>query len=78
MWKTHGNRFQPGWPDLYASHPEHGTRWIEVKRPKGGRLTRAQRVRFPEMSEAGVGIWVLTGAQEIGALFDPPQWEAWL
>lgn len=76
--KSHGNKFQPGWPDLYAHHPEHGARWIEVKRPKAGRLTKAQRVVFAEWSVYGVGIWVLTSAEEVGLLLEEPNWSEWL
>lgn len=78
--KIHGGRFQSGLPDLYCFHPEHGERWVEVKRPTKGRLTDKQLVRFPQMDAAGVGIWILTGHDEeqIGFLFCPPNWKKWL
>src|SRR5690606_15387752 len=61
---THGNNFQSGLPDLYCIHERYGTRWVEVKRPKGYVFTRAQKVNFHKFSEKGVGIWVLVDATE--------------
>ena len=70
---THGNLFQRGFPDLYALHEEHGSRWIEVKNPKKFAFTPAQKTYFPVMSLAGVGIWVLVAAtdDEYAKLFRP-------
>jgi hypothetical protein len=61
---THGNMFQRGFPDLYALHEAHGSRWIEVKNPKQFSFTAAQKQYFPIMSLAGVGIWILVAASE--------------
>ncbi len=75
-WKIHGGRFQSGWPDLYCAHPELGVRWIEVKRPKTGKLTRGQRQRFAELEANGVGVWLLDGAEptDIAVIHGPPPW----
>lgn len=75
--KTHGGRFMKGWPDLWCCHPEHGYRWIEVKRPKGGKLTDAQARRFPEWDAFGVKIWILTDEEEIPLLWKAPNWKNW-
>jgi len=74
--KTHGNCFQPGWPDLYAFHPTYGHRWIEVKTPTGS-LTKAQRARFACWTAAGVQIHVLCST-DLASLFRPGDWEEWL
>lgn len=73
---THGNMYQSGFPDLYATHYHHGPRWIEVKLPemKGSRWTTAQLEDFPKLMCHGTRIWVLTGdtESEYQKLFKPP------
>lgn len=77
--KTHGNQFQSGLPDLYATHSTYGIRWIEVKTPKG-RFTAAQHEVFPKLSANGTRIWVLQGAtdDDIKLLFGPENWYRFL
>lgn len=64
--ETHGNMYQSGFPDIYATHYKYGVRWIEVKLPemKGSRWTPAQLEWFPKFSANGTRIWVLTAATE--------------
>ena len=57
--ETHGNIYQQGLPDVYATHRKFGPRWIEVKCPKGWKFTPAQRQTFPAMYGAGVNIWIM-------------------
>ena len=73
---THGNMFQSGLPDLYCAHKKYGTRWIEVKNPGKYAFTAAQLENFPQMTAAGVGIWVLTAGTdaEYLKLFERPNW----
>jgi len=75
---THGNAYSRGWPDIFASHPIIGHRWIEVKLPnmKGSKYTAAQLEWFPKFKEFGSGVWVLTAAsdEEYKKLFDAPNW----
>jgi len=77
---THGNAHTDGWPDLYATHPKFGTRWIEVKLPdmKGSKFTKAQLRDFPSFNNLGGGVWILTAAtvEEYKKLFEAPNW--WL
>jgi hypothetical protein len=61
---THGSEFQMGLPDLYCAHYEYGVRWVEVKNPEKYSFTSAQRQVFPALMSKGVGIWILTGANE--------------
>jgi hypothetical protein len=70
------NSYQVGCPDLYCFHKEQGARWIEVKRPDGYSFTRAQKFKFPQWEQAGIGIWILTAASEeqYKLLFGPPNW----
>lgn len=73
---THGNQFQSGFPDLYASHPKYMSRWIEVKNATAYSFTNAQRIEFPLLAAHGVGIWILCDATdcEYNKLFKPPNW----
>lgn len=77
--KTHGNQFQPGWPDLWLFHPEHpGVSWLEVKAP-GGYYTPAQLSRFPKWESRGVGIWTCDDPDRIlKILSGPPNWRDFL
>lgn len=61
--ETHGNMYQSGFPDLFATHSKYGCRWIEVKLPKmkGSKFTPAQIDCFPKLCANGAGVWILTG-----------------
>lgn len=74
--KMHGSIYQSGFPDLFAAHKEVGIRLIEIKLPgmKGSKFTRAQKVIFPALTRAGVGIWILTSVDEIPKLGHRPNW----
>ena len=75
-----GNSYQSGIPDLYAFHRVHGHRWIEIKRPDGRySFTIRQRQKFPAWEKAGIGIWILCGANEseYALLFGPPNWRSY-
>jgi hypothetical protein len=73
--ETHGNLYQWGFPDVYATHSRYGARWIEVKLPdmKGSKFTSAQMVCFPKLRANGTSIWIITGATqtEYKKLFKP-------
>lgn len=73
---THGNVFQFGFPDLYATHKLYGPRWIEVKNPLAFAFTPAQLVDFPKFTENGTKIWILVAAtnEEYQKLFKEPNW----
>ncbi len=77
---THGNMFQRGFPDLYALHHIHGSRWIEVKNLQAFAFTPAQLKYFPIIAASGEGIWVLTAATlaEYQKLFKKPNWHTFL
>lgn len=77
---THGNAYQSGLPDLYCMHAKYGYRWIEVKNPQGYAFTSAQQEHFPLFQSCGIGIWILTGAEDsdIDKLFQPPNWFSYL
>lgn len=74
----HGSLYQQGIPDLFCTHRRFGIRLVEVKLPnmKGSRFTNAQNKVFPELSDNGAGIWILTGAteSEYKKLFMPENW----
>lgn len=76
---THGNQFQAGFPDIYASHQKFGIKWIEVKNPASFSFTPAQIKEFPKMSSCGTYIWILCAATdaEYERLFKPANWMEW-
>lgn len=71
--ETHGNAFQSGFPDLYATHPKFHQRWIEVKVPTQFSFTPAQVRDYPLFVANGSPIWILTAAtdEEYRKLFKP-------
>lgn len=73
---THGNMYQSGFPDLYATHSTYGGRWIEIKNPEKYQFTGAQLIEFPKMCANGSGVWVLVAATEAEyvKLFKPYNW----
>ena len=77
---THGNMFQSGFPDLYASHSMYKARWIEVKNPVAYHFTAAQLDNFPKMCANGAPVWVLVAAteSEYQRLFKPANWYVYL
>jgi hypothetical protein len=74
-----GNAFQMGIPDLYAAHKKWGTRWIDVKQPKKYGFTRDQKRKWPIWESFGIGIWILTAAnqEEYDKLFKAPNWRSY-
>ncbi len=78
----HGNMYQMGVPDLYATHYRYGARWVEVKLPamQGSKFTPAQMEFFPKLTANGAGIWILTAAtdEEYEKLFKRPNWYQFL
>ncbi len=71
-----GNAFQKGIPDLYIHHRKWGARWIDVKVEGKYSFTRDQKRKWPIWEQHGVGIWILTGADQANydKLFRPPNW----
>jgi hypothetical protein len=71
-----GNAFQSGLPDLIAFHPKWGYRFVEVKNAERYSFTRAQKRKFPILASFGVGIWILTEANQdnYNRLFAKPNW----
>jgi hypothetical protein len=71
-----GNMFQEGIPDIYAFRRDFGSRWIDVKAPGKYSFTKAQRRKWPVWDSVGIGIWILTGANqtEYDKLFAAANW----
>ena len=80
--RTHGNMWQSGFPDDFATHSRYGQRWVEIKLPegKGSKFTPAQMEDFPKLCANGSGVWILTGGteEEYKKLFCPPNWYTYL
>jgi hypothetical protein len=76
---THGNIYQIGFPDLFLAHKKYGTRWVDVKNEERYTFTAAQREKWPIWDSFGVGVWILTAANEENyqRLFQPPNWRAY-
>lgn len=71
------NAFQQGIPDLIAYRDQGNTvRWIDIKRPQGGTLTKAQTKKWDQWQKIGVGVWILTGCDDT-PLYGPPNWRDW-
>lgn len=60
----HGNSAQFGIPDLYATHVDYKSRWIEVKNPLSYSFTPAQLRKFPLFVANGSPVWILVAATE--------------
>jgi len=71
-----GHMWQSGVPDLYIGHPSWGQRWVEVKVKSHYTFTKAQRIKFPQFEQHGIGIWILVAAteEEYDKLFQAPNW----
>lgn len=80
MKETHGNMFQKGFPDLYATHVKYRQRWIEIKQPVGYSFTAAQLEDFPLLEANGSPIWIMTAATETEylKLWKPSNWSFYL
>ena len=80
--KTHGNKYQAGFPDLYCAHADFGYRWIEVKLPTRGKnpFTKHQMQSFQEFAAKNIGVFVLVAATELEykKLWQPPNWWTFL
>lgn len=76
-WKlflTHGNKFQKGFPDAYALHPQYGARWIDFKVSGKYSFTLAQKNTWCDWYfNFNTGVYILTGGNqgEYDKLFKP-------
>ena len=68
--------YMSGLPDMICHHPTHGTRFVDVKRPKRGTLTKAQCQTWTEFERFGLGVWILTECND-EILFGPPNFRDW-
>lgn len=80
------NAYQKGIPDLYVfallSCAPDGElhRWVDVKKPKGGTLTKSQVQKWSAWEKIGLHVWILTGeeADPLDFLINsPPNWRDW-
>lgn len=53
-----------GLPDLYVFKPGRGAVWLELKRPKTGRVSPAQHERHAELRSAQIPIHVVRSLDE--------------
>jgi hypothetical protein len=77
--RMHGNAYQVGIPDLFCWHKKYGFRWLDIKRPVGHSLTKAQIQKWPQWESTELGVWIMTAAseEEYKKLFGPPNFRAY-
>ena len=74
------NAFMRGIPDFYCFKVIGGEeyhRWVDIKRPKGGTLTKYQARKWPLFESIDLGVWILTGTGQEEVLFGPPNFRDW-
>lgn len=78
------NAFQKGIPDLYVFFKDRDDReyhwWVDVKKPKGGTLTKAQVQKWSAWEKLDLGVWILTGEEPDPLAFlctHRPNWRDW-
>lgn len=60
---------QTGWPDRLVILGNGNHFWLELKRERGGRLTRAQERRFPKLRAGGEKIYIAKTMDDVAAAF---------
>lgn len=60
---------QNHWPDRLASTPELGLFMVELKRPKGGRLSAGQKEKFAQLERAGTVVRLAWTKEMVDAIF---------
>jgi hypothetical protein len=70
----------PGWsgvPDRIILLPGGRVHFVEMKRPKGGRLSRMQKWWKKKLTELGLSHWVVWDADDLEAFIfcELPRWE---
>lgn len=60
---------QNHWPDELATTPELGLFLVELKRPKGGRLSEGQKEKFAQLERAGTVVRLAWTKDMVDALF---------
>lgn len=58
----------PGIPDLYVFHKSGRALWIEVKRPRTGKLSDTQKERHHELKLCGLPVHVVTSLDDVLAV----------
>jgi len=63
---------QRGWPDRLVCLQGGRVSLVELKRPKGGRLSPTQQKLFGLLETLGIQVWVLNTYQAVDMVFGPP------
>lgn len=67
-----------GWPDRLLLSPKGEAIFVELKRPRGGRLTKLQAYTLARLTAQGFKCMVISGIVPIEALFSHEQNDATL
>lgn len=77
VWRIPSVKDHEGIPDLYVAHKLYGSRWVEVKCRAS--FTAAQQRTFKELTDQGIGLWVVTSLDDVPAVLrKPPNWHLYL
>ena len=58
----------PGMPDRIITLPESRVVWVELKRPKGGRVAELQKYRHRQLREQGHQVEIVWSEEDADAL----------
>ena len=62
--------YSRGWPDRLVLLPSGVLVWVELKRPKGGRVAGAQRVAHEELRRLGQTVVIVKNKEEVDELLE--------
>lgn len=60
--------YNRGWPDRLVLLPGGRMAWVELKRPRGGRVSAAQRVAHEELRRLGQQVFLVLSVGEAEAV----------
>jgi len=60
--------YRRGWPDRVVLLPGGVLVWVELKRPRGGRVAAAQRVAHETLRRLGQTVFVVNSKREVDVL----------
>ena len=60
--------YNRGWPDRLVLLPGGRAAWVELKRPKGGRVSAAQRVAHEELRRLGQQVFLVLSKADVEAV----------
>lgn len=62
--------YEEGIPDRLVIIPEGRIAFVELKRPKGGRLSEMQKYQIQKLRELGCNVYILHNYAEVNAMLE--------